>query len=1717
MNAEDQSTTAPANDANSSQIMNNLIAQLSALQKIVGDLQKDTNQSQMETQRLRESIERRNIELPETTSHRQSEDCNTSNSQDNASVIHLVSPNSFRKLYDLPAFSGDPEDWPLFISNYRETTANFAYSDTENTIRLRKCLQGAAKEAVSSLLIHPRNVREVIEELSFRFGRPEILIRIQLAQIQQWPSIVDSRIDAIVPFSTKVRNVVANLESSDSTQHLNNPMLLEDMLNKLPLSKRLEWTRHAYNIKPYATLKDFASWLNDLAKVVQLLPQTNVATTPKTSSQQPRRMFYTNEGMENTSTSNFRAGMLCVCCGSCDHSIGKCDSFKNSSIDARWQLVKNKHLCFSCLKQNHGAATCRNRKHCSTNGCRRVHHKLLHESVQPMPHASTVQTMPERIQNCRIPSNNNLLFRILPVVLSGPKGESTVFAMFDEGSSISILEDNVAKKLGLVGKTQQLTLQWYGDKVVTEPSRSVTLEIKGKQSGAQSYEMRNVKTVQKLSLPKQTFLKESVSHLRQVPIESYMDVQPALLIGLDNCHLGLAIDTVEGKSNEPVGAKTRLGWVAYGRLGTDTKSKSVVLHIKEVSTFDKLNQLVESYFTTENFGVEKTGVVLESDENLRAKKIMNESTRKVGNQFETGLLWRIDKPSFPNALPMATKRLFTIEAKMRRDPAFANKYKEQMLSYIRKGYAREMSSSELEIATPCKWYLPHFGVVHPSKPEKLRIVFDAAAKVHDVSLNALLMKGPEQAKPLLSVLFKFRQGAVAVAADIAEMFSQVRIREADQSAQRFLWRFGKQDEPIRTFVMTSMIFGAACSPCSAEYIKNLNAASFRDVYPEAVSAILDNHYVDDYVCSFDSEETAERVSMEVTNIHSQGGFTLRNFVCNSKALQIKLNGQAQHLRSTVDIQSDNNSEKVLGLYWNTNDDTFRFHLKFHKFAKETLDLDKPLTKRQILAIVMSVFDPFGFLANFLIYSKILLQNTWKAKIGWDEPLPQQLHLQWKLWWTELAEVNKFQVQRCYSANIPKAESIQLHIFTDASESAFAAVGYLRIAFQEEVDVAFVAAKTRCAPQKTLSIPRLELQAAVLGCRLQATIRANHQVNVASVVYWSDSQTVILWLQSSERKYKPFVAHRIAEILDKSEPSDWHWLPTNLNVADDATRAINPPRFSTDSRWLRGPEFLYQPEHLWPHCNKPLVTETLDEEIRQRLHLAKEVSIFHIDFSKYSSFLKLKRVVAWAHRFISILLKRIKKKTTEDTTAHIMPYSNEAKPSELTVAEIAFAEKVLCRQAQHDAFSAEMSLLRRGEYVARSSVIYQLTPCLDDDNILRVNGRLDAAQCLPIEARRPIILPQRHPLTQLIVHHYHHKMHHQNDSLTINEIRQRYWIVHIRAVLKNVKERCHKCKLSRAKPKQPLMGQLPPDRVTPFVRPFSYTGLDFFGPLQVTMGRRHEKRWVALFTCLTIRAVHLELAADLSTDACLLCLRNFINRRGVPVRIRSDNGTNFIGAQRKLQQEARLFDTDRLQSELSSKGIEWKFNCPLNPSEGGAWERMVQSVKKVLSVTLREVAPRVETLRSLLIEAENIVNSRPLTELPLTSEEDEPLTPNHFLIGCTNSTQTTNVDDSPICSRKQWQVLQQLKNRFWKRWILEYLPILTRRSKWHVLVSPLKIDDLVLICDGAQPRNKWQRGKVIKVYPGKDGQVRSAEVQTSGGVLRRPASKLAVLDIGGESL
>lgn len=420
--------------------------------------------------------------------------------------------------------------------------------------------------------------------------------------------------------------------------------------------------------------------------------------------------------------------------------------------------------------------------------------------------------------------------------------------------------------------------------------------------------------------------------------------------------------------------------------------------------------------------------------------------------------------------------------------------------------------------------------------------------------------------------------------------------------------------------------------------------------------------------------------------------------------------------------------------------------------------------------------------------------------------------------------------------------------------------------------------------------------------------------------------------------------------------------------------------------------------------------------------------------------------------------------------------------------------------------------QRKMVLKKTSSITRLDPFVHE-GLLRVGGRLSRADDLPEETRHPIILPRKSHVTNLIIRHAHERLAHAGRGHTLAKLREKYWIPGANAAVRHLIANCVPCRRYRAPVVEQKMADLPKDRVTS-APPFTYTGVDYFGPYVVKEGRKELKRYGCLFTCLASRAVHIETANSLETDSFIQALRRFIARRGPVREIRSDNGSNFVGATNELQQAIGEMDNDQIRSRLHQEGTEWIFNPPSASHMGGIWERQIRTTRKVLTVLLHEHGTRLddESFRTLLCEVEAIINSRPLTFASSDPDDFNPLSPSNLL------TMKTSVVLPPpgvfqradVYMRRRWRRVQYLANLFWTRWKREYLLTLQQRSKWNSPKRNLAVGDVVLVKDDSSPRNTWPLGRVIKTEPDKNGFVRSVQLKTQTSELRRPVDKVVLL-------
>ena len=897
------------------------------------------------------------------------------------------------------------------------------------------------------------------------------------------------------------------------------------------------------------------------------------------------------------------------------------------------------------------------------------------------------------------------------------------------------------------------------------------------------------------------------------------------------------------------------------------------------------------------------------------------------------------------------------------------------------------------------------------------------------------------------------------------------------------------------YQMLVMIFGAASSPCMANYVLRKIALDNREdvsFSEDTIKSVEKNFYMDDFLKSVCDEAIAVRMFHEMTSLLSRGGFRLTKWISSSHEVLSQIPPE-EKASPSVDVNFDELPiERTLGLKWNTETDCFRFSV----FSRQTYES----TKRGVLSRLSTVFDPLGVLAPYILPAKCLVQSLWRKNKGWDEPLDVEDQRIWEDWLGDLMKLSEFELPRCFCVDTCSEASIQLHVFADASEMGFGAVCYARYSLPDgTIKVSFVMARNRVAPLKQLSIPRLELQAAVLAVRLHCLVKQELTVTVKGTIFWSDSKTVLQYIANESRRFHTFVANRVSEIHDTTDPTQWRHVPGHWNPADDCTRGLRAEDLDKRCRWLNGPAFLSESEEHWPQDTFIGPLRENDEEVKNTKwsgHASvTDPRAYFPDPEKFSSWTRFRRVLAWICRFVQNCKRKV----------------GDRNLSSLTAAEICNAELIAVRKSQRDSFSLDFEALKANKRLPVKSRLSALRPYIDEAECLRVGGRLRKAP-VPEETRHPLILDPKHEITRLIVMHHHLRLYCTSNKHVLNELRQKYWILKGLATVQKISSSFPSCRRLRAKPEPPVMADLPNSRLGYQQPPFTNTGVDYFGPMLVRHGRKTEKRYGVLFTCLTTRAVHLEIAHSLDTNSCLMAIRRMVAKRGQPAHIWSDNGTNFVGAEKELREAVKHLDGERIGDQLSADGVQWHFNPPSSPHFGGVWERLVQSAKRALKAVAGKQCVNDETLLTFMAEVESLMNGRPLTHVSTDYRDEEAVTPNHFLLGRGNPNFPPDViNDKDLCSCKRWKHAQVMVQHFWKRWLREYLPALTERRKWTNDTRNVREGDLVLVVDENSPRGCWPLGRVLRVLPGDDGRVRAAEVRTKSGTYIRPVVKLCLLE------
>ncbi|XP_016661601.2 uncharacterized protein LOC107884315 [Acyrthosiphon pisum] len=669
-------------------------------------------------------------------------------------------------------------------------------------------------------------------------------------------------------------------------------------------------------------------------------------------------------------------------------------------------------------------------------------------------------------------------------------------------------------------------------------------------------------------------------------------------------------------------------------------------------------------------------------------------------------------------------------------------------------------------------------------------------------------------------------------------------------------------------------------------------------------------------------DDALSIQVELTAVLNGAGFELRKWASNTAAVVHAVPEEFRVIKSTTFAGDEGGDTKVLGLSWHTGGDYFG--------CEAHLDSAAVFTKRGILSLTARFFDPLGLFAPSIFLAKHIMQRTWQSNCTWDQRLPTEIHSDWSRFVDELPALASVRVPRYF--NTTAGAQCSLYGFCDASQRGYAAVVFLRIHDAPRASsVMLVGSKTKLAPLKPLSIPRLELNAAVLLSRWMSRIflLLNTHIDIVDMCSWTDSSIVLSWLTVPHDTFKQYVSNRVHQVRTLLPSCQWRHVSSEMNPADCASRGLMPSELPHHQLYWQGPAFLRDPPQEWGSDIARLPVAELPEvkSMSPAVCLAAPTVEW---FTRFSSYDALIRVVARVRRFINICRRRPVEKSNA-----------------LTRAELDGATRAVIAASQRVTFPTLVSDLRRLRHLA-SKPLARLCPFVDSEGIIRVGGRLRHSE-LPYDGRHPILLAKGSYLALLVCRHWHKITGHSGPRVMTSLIHRQYWIVSLRAVIHSVVSQCTRCVRLRASVPTPVMADLPESRVLQ-CRPFSCVGVDYAGPIPMRDNKlrksRTYKAYIAVFVCMSVKAVHLELVSDLSTPAFLAGFDRFVARRGLPTTVYSDCGTNFVGADRQLRQ---LINSAAAQSIITSGRpyCDWKFNPPSAPHFGGLWEAAVRLAKRLL--------------------------------------------------------------------------------------------------------------------------------------------------------------------------
>lgn len=1609
---------------------------------------------------------------PRTTESSVVNEGSRSGSVDGSTSIIAGLPSGVRlPKIPLPSYSGDLCGWPVFRDQFNIQIIREELPKIVKFYYLLGCLQGDARQSIQNIVVSEATFDLAWSTLIDKYDKPRQLATLIVDKVFSIPAQSQESLEGLREFLVVFSDQIAMLKS------LNIPDLGEFLLfalsaRCLPISTRKGF--EAVNNNEFPCVSDMVKYVKDRVSLLEAVsfsggPSRQVTSSDKSKTVLSRQNDKKSKVTLLTSKPSDSGQSSCLFCSS-SHMSCKCPTFSSLAMDDRYQLARDKKVCFRCLNSLHWSNRCKVSKPCKK--CPGRHHTLLHRNVESPIKEPVIE------QNSMVGSvgQTSVLLGTAQMHVRDHSGVmQMVRAVIDSASQVSVISTSCVERLGL--KRTRWTVPLTGLSGVKVPRVEGIVEC----LITPRYNYDHSIPVRAWVLPKVTndmplhnlppHLKTKFSHLaladplfdRPAPVD--------MLLGADVFAHIFDGKRVVLEDSLPAAFSTLFGWVIIGPV---TNSDCDQTHSNLVSLTVSLEHMVQRFWEVEE---PDSAPEIFSQAGQCEAIYLAERERDANGRFVVPLpfLNNHQSETFPGSRQVALRRFQNLERKLLSDEMLYQAYKAFMLEYESLGHMSVAPS-------PGIYFIPHHPVFKGAiTSSKIRVVFDASAVASSkLSLNQCLHTGPKLQQDIVDILLRFRVHQFSFTADVCKMYRQVSVLPKYRAYQHIFWRASPVDE-LREYELNTVTYGLNCAPFLALRVLQDLAEQECAGLPDVLDALTYQTYVDDICVGADTVDSLMKLRSDLQQVLSRAGLELKKWSSNAHQLLSSVPAADRATDASPFNDTDIGLTKVLGLQWKSSQDTFGFDVQLSEAVP---------TKRAVLSVIARIFDPLGFLAPVIFLAKHHMQQIWKANLTWDEPLPKELNNCWQAFVHGLPMLSEVRIPRFLNTYIQC--QVQLCGFCDASERGYAAVVYLRtLSPNNPITVSLLGSKTKMAPMKSSTVPRLELCAALLLARWMSRIKKilEQKVSVVHMFAWTDSQIVLSWLVNPHELFKVFVSNRVHQVHQLLPQCSWGYVRSAKNPADCASRGMLPSELLLHSLYWSGPDFLLQPHEEWDVTSSPLPVNMLPEV--KSISLAVEINGGAEWYSRFSNFTRMLRVVAWIRRFTGRCQKKF--------------YSHEF----LSRTELDESLVIIVRLAQCQSFAELQMTLRRGHTPHR--IFARLRPFLDQDGVVRINGRLGNSE-LPETQKHPILLAKDSHLSHLIVRHWHLVTCHSGPRVITSLIGRQFWIMSVRVVIRKVLSLCTICVRSIAQSPHPLMADLPSSRVKA-CRPFSRVGVDYAGPLQMRECRlrkaRRYKVYIAVFVCMTVKAVHLEVVLDLTTDAFLAAFDRFVARRGLPSDIYSDCGTNFVGAAKQLR---NLINHPDNHNQISAHTqCTWHFNPPSAPHFGGLWEAAVRSAKTLLVRVMGCHNPTLEEMSTVLCRIEAVLNSRPLTPMTTSPLDLDYLTPGHFLIGQPLlAVPDVHIPEGHATLVHRWKLLHQCHQSFWRRWSNEYLCSLQTRNKWTSQGTNLNVGDMVVVKDHKGPPTSWLLGRITSLAPGKDGVVRVVKVLTSQGEFTRPTVKLVLL-------